>query len=175
MIKGVQVRTAMDLLQELTRLSPRMKRFHKIIESNHRYQNLLRYRAFIFFVFHLIDTDANTKAINTNFTEVNNIRNIPVNKRVYLITDVSNTGKIKHIYNVDGLHRWFAEMRGRTTSPFTRRPVHKNEIMQLLGGNQRQMEVVQTGRDYQDTVRASLIFRRGGKHWANFSFIKQRT
>lgn len=75
--------------------------------------------------------DAHTKYIGSNFTELNSLRYIPINKRVYLTTDVNRNGKIKHVYNRDGLERWIQTRRGQATSPFTRRRITMQNVRPL--------------------------------------------
>jgi hypothetical protein len=71
----------------------------------------------------------NTVFIGTNFTELDGLRNIPINSRVYLVPDVNGHGKIKHVYNANGLLQWLE--RNGTVSPFTRRPITFNDIRTL--------------------------------------------
>jgi hypothetical protein len=93
--------------------------------------------------------NSNTKIMNSSFMELNNIRNIPVEKRVYLMPDVTNSGKIKHVYNADGLYSWFAaQRRAYVNSPFTRRRVYVTDIKPLRGNELYLL-------DYSDAVAAS--------------------
>jgi ankyrin repeat protein len=78
---------------------------------------------------HRINT--NTTFVNRNFAPVNALSNIPVNKRVYLDTDVNANGKIKHVYHSDGLVQWIQMRRGQATSPFTRRNITMNNVRTL--------------------------------------------
>jgi hypothetical protein len=72
----------------------------------------------------------NTSFIGRNFTELSELRNIPVAKRVYLNPDVTENGKIKHVYHEDGLVGWISS-KSRATSPFTRRPVTISDVRRL--------------------------------------------
>jgi hypothetical protein len=73
-----------------------------------------------------------TQFIGKNFNNLNSIRNIPINKRVYLEPDVNANGKIKHVYNSDGLVQWIKKKRGQATSPFTRRKITMNNVRTLV-------------------------------------------
>jgi hypothetical protein len=72
-------------------------------------------------------TNTNTKFYGKNITNVNP-RNIPREKRVYLQSDVTPGGKIRHVYHSDGLLRW---LQRNPTSPFTRRPVAHGGVRRL--------------------------------------------
>jgi hypothetical protein len=72
----------------------------------------------------------NTSFIGRNFTELSGLRNIPRAKRVYLNPDVTENGRIKHVYHEDGLVGWISS-KARATSPFTRRPVTINDVRRL--------------------------------------------
>jgi hypothetical protein len=76
-------------------------------------------------------TNANTTYVNREFVPVNGLSNIPVNKRVYIHTDVNSSGSIKHVYHKDGLVGWIQSQGGSAPSPFTRRPVTYNDIRML--------------------------------------------
>ena len=72
--------------------------------------------------------DGNTRYVGTSMNAVDGLRSIPRNKRVYLETDVSPSGRIKHVYNMMGLMQW---LRRNPTSPFTRRRVTANGVRRL--------------------------------------------
>lgn len=74
--------------------------------------------------------NGNTKFYGTNFTNVNS-RNIPIDKRVYIQKDVGSNGKIKHVYNSDGLERWIQSQGSSATSPLTRRKITMGDIRKL--------------------------------------------
>lgn len=75
--------------------------------------------------------NGNTKYIGTSFTNVNSIRNIPINRRVYIQKDVGSNGTIKHVYNSKGLERWMEYQGSNATSPLTRRKITMNDIRRL--------------------------------------------
>ena len=59
---------------------------------------------------------------NNSFTNTD-VKNIPKNKRVYITKDLVN-GKVKHVYNQDGIIKLLALGRGRqfaAKSPISRR------------------------------------------------------
>ena len=155
-INGVQIHSAHDLLEHLQRKVPRLGKFFDLLHSrtattNRRYtrRENVRYKRFIMDVFRLGEMNSNTKIMNSSFMELNNIRNIPVEKRVYLMPDVTNSGKIKHVYNADGLYSWFAaQRRAYVNSPFTRRRVYVTDIKPLRGNELYLL-------DYSDAVAAS--------------------